>query len=108
MKAIFTDIHWRNSDDSDVLNMHAIKSIELENGICTITCATGIYKSPYADLTFGGGVEHISFVVMIPYSKTLEWMEIAIFTSSSKVAIVPHSKYKEGHWFYNKCKRFCV
>jgi len=87
--------------------MHAIESITLDSGICTIQCSAGVYKSPYTDFCYGGGISHFSFVVMRPYSRDLEWMEIAIFTSTNKVAIVPHSKYKEGHWFYNKCKAFC-
>lgn len=57
MKTTFTNINWRNLDDSNVFNMHAIKSIELDtdSNIVTITCATNTFSAPFYGLTYGGG-----------------------------------------------------
>lgn len=108
MKLTFTNINWRNSDDSNVFNMHAINNIELDtdNGIVTINCATNTYKSPFCNLTYGGGFTHFEFTAMHPYDFG-KYIEIAIFESTSKVCIANHCG-KVDAWFENKCKNFCI
>lgn len=103
----FNKIQWRNSADCDVLNMHAINSIELDtdNNVVTIVCATNTYKSPFYGLTYGGGSTHFEFTAMHPYDFGC-YIEIAIFEGTNKVAIVAHSS-KVPAWFENKCKNFC-
>ena len=108
MKLTFTDISWRNNDDSEVFNMHAIQSVELDtdNDIVTIVGATNTYKSPYSGLTYGGGVTHFEFTCMRPYA-TGEYISIAIFEATSKVCVAHHCG-KVPAYFENKCKNFCI
>lgn len=107
MKLTFTNIQWRSIDDSDIFNMHALRSIELDtdNNIVTINCATNSYKSPYYGMTYGGGVTHFEFTAMHPYDFG-KYIEIAIFESTSKVCIANHCG-KVPAFFENKCKNFC-
>lgn len=108
MKITFTDIYWRNNDDSEVFNMHAIRSVELDtdNSIVTIVCATNTYKSPYYGLTYGGGFTHFEFTCMHPYAFG-EYIEVAIFEATSKVCVAHHCS-KVPDYFENKCKNFCI
>lgn len=106
MKTTFTNINWRNSDDSNVFNMHAIKSIELDtdSNIVTITCATNTFSAPFYGLTYGGGVTHWEFTTKHPYSIG-EYIEVAIFESTSKVCITHHCGQVPA-WFEYKCKTY--
>jgi len=108
MKIRFTDIHWRNNDDSDVFNMHAIQSVELDTdkSIITIVCATNTYISPYYGLTYGGGVTHFEFTCMHPY-RFGEYIEIAIFEATNSVCVAHHCG-EVPDYFKNKCKNFCI
>lgn len=107
MKLTFTNIRWRNTDDSDVFNMHAIISIELDmdSNVVTIICASNTYKSPFYGLTYGGGVTHFEFTTMHPYNFG-EYIDIAIFESTSKVCVVNHCASIPNN-FTNKCRTFC-
>ena len=69
MQITFTKIHWRSQDDSDVFNMHAIKSIMLDTtrGIITIEGTTNTFSAPYCELTYGGGVTHFELLTKHPY-----------------------------------------
>lgn len=106
MKTIFKNINWRNSDDSNVFNMHAIKNIEFDtdNRIVTITCATNTFSAPFYGLIYGGGVTHWEFTTMHPYNVG-EYIDVAIFESTSKVCIAHHCG-KVPAWFENKCKTY--
>lgn len=107
MKVTFTDIAWRNNDDSEIFNLHALKSITLEgmeSGIITIECANGVFKAPYCKLQFGGGVSHYEVVTNHPYD--VDWfLNIAIF--EHKVCVVDAVQSAVEEWFRKKCKRFC-
>lgn len=107
MTITFNKIQWRNSEDSDIFNLHAIRSIELdtENNVVTIVGATNTYKSPFYGLTYGGGVTHFEFTAMHPYDFG-KYIEIAIFESNGKVAVANHCGDVPA-WFKNKCKNFC-
>ena len=107
MKTTFKNISWRNSDDSDVFNMHGIRSIELDSdrSIVTITCATNTFSAPFYGLTYGGGVTHWEFTTAHPYNKG-EYIEIAILESTSKVCVARHRETVPS-WFENKCKNYC-
>lgn len=108
MKITLTDVHWRNSDDSDVFNIHGIQSIELDenSGIVTITGATGIYKSPYCHLTYGGGITHFEFTCMRPYSAILEYINVAVFQHNGVVAVACGPKHCDS-WFEHRCQTAC-
>jgi len=108
MKITLTDIYWRNSDDSNVFNIHAIQSIELDEdtGIVTITGTSGTYKSPYCHLTYGGGVTHFEFTCMRPYSTTLEYIDVAVFQHKGAVAVACGPKHCD-EWFENRCRNYC-
>ena len=106
MKAIFTDIHWRNHDDSEIFNIHAIKSITLEGmetGIITIEGVCGIFRAPYCNLSFGGGIAHYELVTNHP-SDTNWFLNIAIF--ENKVCVADAVQSAVGKWFKDKCKNF--
>lgn len=107
MKITFTDIRWRNNDDSDVFNMHAIQSIVLdtEEGTVTIVCATNTYKSPYCDYSSIGALPRHELTAMHPYEQNC-YIHIAIF-ENGKVAVVPLINERVPQWFENKCKHFC-
>lgn len=109
MKLTFTDVSWRNSDDSDVFNIHAIKSIELDTkeNIITIVCACGTYKSPYCNFTYGGGVTHYEFTAMRPGCNKIEYINIAIFENTNKVCVAA-GPTKVPKWFAIRCKWFCA
>lgn len=101
----FTNIRWRNQDDSDIFNMHALKSIKLDGmkqGIMEIECAYNTFKAPYYQLHFGGGIEHFTFVTKHPH-KIGKFIEIAIF--DDRVAVVP-ANYTQEPWFEYKCKTY--
>ena len=106
MKTIFKNINWRNSDDSDVFNMHAIKNIEFDtdNRIVTITCATNTFSAPFYGLIYGEGLTHWTFTTMHPYNVG-EYIDVAIFESTSKVGIAHHCGQVPA-WFENKCKTY--
>lgn len=101
----FTDIHWRNSDDSDVFNLHAVNSIELNptKNVVTINCAAGKYQAPYYGFTYGGGVVHAEFTTKHPYED--RYISIAIFEFNGAVCVASHSDNVPA-WFKNKCKNF--
>ena len=103
----FTDIRWRNKDDSDVFNMHAIQSIALdtEQGTVKITCATNSYKSPYCDFQFIGALPRHELTAMHPYEQN-RYINTATF-ENGRVAVVPLINEHVPNWFENKCKRFC-
>ena len=107
MKVTFTDINWRGNDDSDIFNIHAIKSITLEgmeNGIITIEGIAGTFKAPYCKLHFGGGVSHYEIVTNHPYD--VDWfLNIAIF--ENKVCVANAVQSAVDDWFRNKCRKFC-
>ena len=108
MKVTFTDIHWRNSGDSDVFNMHAIKSITLEGmkqGIITIEGVSNTFKAPYCDLHFGGGIDHYELTTVHLYDYEY-FINIAIF--ENKVCIASQTQSSVDTWFKNKCKNFCI
>lgn len=107
MKVTFTGIHWRNQEDSDVFNLHAIKSITLEGmkqGIITIEGISNTFHAPYCDLHFGGGVDHYELITAHPYEPNC-FINIAIFENVVCVASVNQGTVDD--WFKNKCKRFC-
>ena len=106
MTITFTDIHWRNSDDSDVFNIHAIKSITLKDGIVTIEGTSGKFAAPFYGLTYGGGITHYEFVTVHPYYHK-EYISIAIFVDTAKVCVVSHSSNVPA-WFENKCNNYCI
>lgn len=102
MKVTFTDIRWRNHEDSQYFNLHAIKSITLdgtEKGTITIDCIAGVFKSLYCNLSFGGGVPHYDLVTN--YGD--DFISLAIF--ENKVCIAPAAYVPE--WFKKECKFFC-
>lgn len=101
----FENIHWRNSEDSSVFNIHAIKEIILDGmsqGIVTIKGETNTFVAPYYKLSFGGGIEHFSFVTKHPYEMG-NYIEIAIF--ENKVCVCEANKTQEP-WFEYKCRTF--
>ena len=104
MKISFTDIHWRNQDDSDVFNMHAIKSMTLDTttSILTIEGTTNTFSAPFCELTYGGGVTHFELLTKHPY-ETGEYINIAVFESTNAVCVAHHSHHVPT-WFENKCK----
>lgn len=106
MKITFTNINWRNSDDSNIFNMHSIKSIELDTdvNIVTITGTTNTFSAPFCSLSYGGGVTHWEFTTKHPYSIG-EYIEVAIFESTSKVCIAHHCGQVPA-WFEYKCKTY--
>lgn len=109
MKITLTDIHWRNQDDSDIFNIHAVGSIELDldKNVVTINGIKGlVYKSPFCELTFGGGVTHFEFTCMRPYTSKMEFISVAVFERNGVVAVASRTPFEEGHWFLEKCKRF--
>lgn len=101
----FTNIHWRNQDDRDVFNMHAIQNIVLdtEQRTVKITCATNSYKSPYCDFQFIGALPRHELTAMHPYEQN-HYINIVIF-ENGRVAILPLNHVPA--WFENKCKHFC-
>lgn len=103
----FTGVQWRNSDDCDVFNMHAIQKIELNiaEGTITITCATNSYKSPYCNYSFIGALPRHELTAMHPYEQN-RYINIAIF-ENGRVAVIPLINEHVPNWFENKCKRFC-
>ena len=106
MKVTFTDVHWRNSDDSDMFNIHAIQSIELDidKSLVTIVGATGTYKSPFCHLTYGGGVTHFEILCMHPFHMG-EYINIAIFEYKGAVCTAHYSGSIDG-WFDYRCRTF--
>ena len=106
MHITFTDIHWRSQDDSDVFNMHAIKSMTLDtnNSILTIECATNTFSAPFCELTYGGGVTHFELLTKHPYEAG-EYINIALFESTNAVCVAHHSP-KVPTWFEHKCKKY--
>ena len=109
MKITFTDVHWRNQDDSDVFNIHGLVSIELdtEKSIVTITGTQGVYKSPYCHFTYGGGVTHAEFTCMNPYAAFLEYIDVAVFEHKGRVAVAAGPK-KVDSWFDYRCQTYCA
>lgn len=104
MKVKFTDIYWRNTEDSEVFNMHALESITLEGagtGILTVKCACGVSQAPYCDLRFGGGVEHFELTTAHPH-ECGRFINIAIF--ENKVCI--REALPVEAWFKSKCEAF--
>lgn len=104
MKVTFTEIYWRNTEDSEVFNMHALESITLEGagtGILTIECEYGVFQAPYCDLRFGGGVEHFELTTAHPYWNG-RFINIAIF--ENKVCI--RKAFPVEAWFKSKCEAF--
>ena len=107
MKVTFTDIHWRNREDSEVFNLHAIKSITLEGmkqGIITIEGVGNSFHAPYCDLHFGGGVDHYELTTAHPYEPNC-FINIAIF--ENVVCVASRSQKTVDSWFKSKCKNFC-
>ena len=107
MKVTFTNINWRNSEDSEVFNISDIKSITLEgmeNGIITIEGIAGTFKAPYCKLHFGGGVAHYEIITNHPYDVN-RFLNIAIFENKVCVANAVQSAIDD--WFRNKCRKFC-
>lgn len=102
----FKNIQWRNTDDSDVFNIHALRSIKIDtdNNVVIIVGATNTYKLPFYGLTYGGGIKHFEFTAMHPYDFG-KYIEIAIFESTNKVAVTTHASTVPS-WFANKCKAF--
>lgn len=101
----FTDIRWRNQNDSDTFNMHALESIKLdgmEQGIVEIKCTCNTFKAPYYKLRFGGGIEHFTLITKHPY-EIGKFIEIAIFEDC--VAVVPANNTQEP-WFEYKCRTY--
>lgn len=109
MKLTFSDVAWRNGDDSDVFNIHAIKSIELDttHNIVTIIGASGTYKSPYCNFHYGGGVTHYEFTTVRPYCYNTEYINIAVFDNTSKVCVAAGPP-NVPEWFAIRCKQFCI
>ena len=106
MKITFTDIRWRNSDDSDAFNMHALQSIELQgltDGIVTIECATNKFQAPFCNCRTISALPRLEFVTKHPHYDS--YIQIAIF-DSGKVAVVAESERVVPEWFKNKCKNF--
>lgn len=106
MKVTFTDIQWRNNDDMDVFNAHALESIELEgleSGIVTIKCAANTFKAPYCDLTFGGGFTHYEFKTKHPF-EIGAYILIAIF--SGRVCVAHCDNVLIKPWFDYKCRTY--
>lgn len=101
----FTNIRWRNQNDSDTFNMHALESIKLdgmEQGIVEVKCACNTFKAPYYKLRFGGGIEHFTLITKHPY-EIGKFIEIAIFDDC--VAVVPANDTQEP-WFEYKCRTY--
>lgn len=107
MKSVFYNIRWRNEDDKEVFNLHALESIELdfETKIVTIKCAAGRYQSPFGNYRYGGGVAHLSFTCAKPYSTEFEGIEIAIF-DNGRVAVVNEAVVPS--WLKAKFRTFCI
>lgn len=106
MQITFTNVHWRNQDDSNVFNMHAIKSMTLNtnNSILTIECATNTFSAPFCELTYGGGVTHFELLTKHPH-EIGEYINIAVFESTNAVCVAHHS-HNVPAWFENKCKTY--
>lgn len=101
----FTNINWRNSEDRKIFNICDIVEIVLDGmsqGIVAIKGTTNTFVAPYYKLSFGGGIEHFSFVTTHPYSIG-SYIEIAIF--ENKVAVCEANKTQKA-WFEHKCKTF--
>jgi len=107
MNITLTNIRWRNQEDSDVFNLHSIKTITLDtdNRIVTIEGTTGKFQAPYCNLTFGGGYTHFEFITKHPY-EIGEYLEIAVFESTNKVAIAPASSATVNPSFDYRCRTF--
>ena len=106
MKTTFTDINWRNNDDMNIFNLHALKSITLDgftSGVVTIEGVSGKFQAPYYDLTFGGGVDHYEFKTKHPY-QIGEYLFIAIF--DGKVATAHCESYLVNSSFQYRCRTF--
>ena len=104
MKVTFTEVYWRNNNDSEVFSMHALKSITLEGvgtGILTVECACGVFQAPYCNLRFGGGVEHFELTTVHPHDCG-HFINIAIF--ENKVCIIEALSVEA--WFKSKCEAF--
>ena len=105
MQITFTKIHWRSQDDSDVFNMHAIKSIMLDTacGIITIEGTTNTFSAPYCELTYGGGFTHFELLTKHPYEN--RYINIALFESTNAVCVANHSS-NVPKWFEYKCNTY--
>ena len=104
MKVKFTDIYWRNTEDSEVFNLHALESITLKGagtGILTVKCEYGVFQASYCDLRFGGGVEHFELTTVHPHDCG-HFINIAIF--ENKVCISEAIPVEA--WFKSKCEAF--
>jgi hypothetical protein len=106
MKITFTEVHWRNSDDSGIFNIRTIQSIELntDNSIVTVIGDTGKYKSPFCNLTYGGGLPHFKILCYHPYHMG-EYINLTIFERNGAVCVTPYSGELDG-WFDYMCRTF--
>ena len=101
-----TDIVWRNQNDSDVFNLHALISItlsDLESGIVTIEGLSGRFKAPFCQLHLGGGFTHLEFLTKHPYQQG-EYINIAVFDKVVAIAHCPHCCVPG--WFDHKCRTY--
>lgn len=101
----FTNIKWRDSNDANIFDLDALRSIELDGlsqGIITINCICGKFKAPYYKLRFGGGIDHFTFITKHP-NEIGKYLEIAIF--DDVVAVVPANDVQDG-WFEYKCRTY--
>lgn len=108
MKITLSNIRWRNQDDSKIFNIHSLRYIELDldNNVAIFYGVGGlIYRTPFCELTFGGGVTHFEFTCLRPFH-TGEFITVAVFEQNGVVAVASRTPFKEGHWFLEKCKRF--
>ena len=106
MKITFNDIKWRKDYDSDTFKIGVIKTIELDvdEHVITIVGDSYTYKSPYCELTYGGGVTHFELLAMHPHTFG-DYINIAIFEHGGSVAVAYHS-LTVPNYFENKCKTF--
>lgn len=103
MKTTFTEIHWKSQEDSDIFNVHAIKSITLEGmsyGKLIIEGACGTFEAPYYNLHFG---DHYELVTCHPHDCEY-FISIAIYANKVYVEDVDQSSVCE--WFKDRCKNF--
>lgn len=109
MKITLTDIRWRKQEDSEVFNFHAIQSIELDEDthVVTIVGTYGTYKSPYCNLTYGGGVTHFEFTCARPYVAFFELINIAVFQHKGFVAVAAGPKHCDAGFEY-RCRTYCA
>lgn len=104
MKVTFTDVHWRNSDDSDTFNIHAIQSIELDidKSIVTIVGVAGTYKSAFCHLTYGGGIPHFDILCVHPVHMH-DYINLGIFAHNGMVCTA-HYRSTIDSWFAHRCQ----